>query len=343
MELDSLYEERKTPAGFLVKVRLAKMTYVVFTTKGPEIPKGAKNQSIVVPVPRVAFLGEEFDLSHFRLGELSFVNVRQGKLVIPYQHTSSGNEVRTIFLNSGSECDILPVIIFHYKEVEEFLRAKEEGVELHHLVLDEEFPRQDLVTLKIRFPSLNMLIIKRKVAQKLEAPGGVMPGKEELERSLREESSIVDFNKVRATDLLEKGNLNMHSMNPVFLARVHLRKVELEKVKQLLLDFSLRPEEVVFIRTFLEVMIRNDEKKEELVSWKVKLQNLDEGFRLAGLILEMKEMEFEVELDKGFSKEIASMVYALLEKEQSEADTKEKEIILWEWKLRTKRLFRKMA
>lgn len=57
----------------------------------------------------------------------------------------------------------------------------------------------------------------------------------------------------------------------------------------------------------------------------------------------MKEAEFEVELNKGFSKEIASMVYALLEKEQSEADTKEKEIILWEWKLRTKQLFRKMA
>ncbi|TGK08825.1 hypothetical protein EHO60_12330 [Leptospira fletcheri] len=343
MELDTLYEERKTPGGFLVKVRLAKMTYVVFTSKGPEVPKGAKNQSIVVPVPRVAFLGDEFDLSHFRLGELSFVNVRQGKMVIPYQHASSGNEVRTIFLNSGSECDILPVIIFHYRESEDFLRAKEEGVELHHLVLDEEFPRQDLVTLKIRFPALNMLIIKRKVAQKLEAPGGIMPGKEELERSLREESSIVDFNKVRATDLLEKGNLNMHSTNPVFLARVHLRKLELEKVKQLLLDFSLRPEEVIFIRTFLGVMIRNEENKEELKAWQLKLKNLDEGFRLVGMILEMKEVEFESELDKGFSRDIASMVYALLEKEQGEVGSKEQEIVLWEWKLRTKRLFRKSA
>ncbi|TGK59269.1 hypothetical protein EHQ27_01320 [Leptospira wolffii] len=342
MELDSLYEERKTPNGYLVKVRLAKMTYVVFTSKGPEVPKGARNQSIVVPVPRIVFLGEEFDLSHFRLGELSFVNVKQGKLVIPYQHSSSGNEVRTIFLNSGSECDILPVMIYHYSKVEDLLGAREEGVEMHHLVLDEEFPRQDLVALKIRFPSLNMLIIKRKVAQKIGG-SATSPPKEELEKSLRADASIVDFNKVRATDLLEKGNLNMHSKNPVFLARVHLRKMELEKVKQLLLEFVLKAEEVSFIRTFLDVMIRNEDDKEELKSWTSKLKNLDEGFRLAGLILEHKEEEFEAELDKGFSKEIASMVYALLEKEQDRASSKEQEIVLWEWKLRAKRLLRKIA
>lgn len=54
-EKDHQYEERKTPEGFLVKVRLSKMTYVVFTPKGPEVPKGAKNNSIIVPVPRVVF------------------------------------------------------------------------------------------------------------------------------------------------------------------------------------------------------------------------------------------------------------------------------------------------
>lgn len=52
---DTVYEERKTPAGFLVKVRLSKLTYVVFTDSGPEVPKGARNNSIVVNVPRVGF------------------------------------------------------------------------------------------------------------------------------------------------------------------------------------------------------------------------------------------------------------------------------------------------
>ncbi|PJZ52896.1 hypothetical protein [Leptospira adleri] len=337
MDLDSLYEERKTPGGFLVKVRLAKMTYVVFTQKGPEVPRGAKNSSIVVAVPRVVFLGSEFNLAHFRLGELSFVNVKQGKLVIPYQHANSGNEVRTIFLNSGSDCDVLPVVVYHFQNNEDLIRSRDEGVEMHHLVLDESYPRQDLITLKIRFPALNMLIVRKKVALHKAAeaaPAEVAKGKE---------SGIVDFNRVRAADIMDSGNLNIHSGNPVFLARIHLRRMDLEKVKQLLLDFQLKPEEVSFIRTFFSVMIRNEFEKEELKQVKLKLQSLDEGFRLAELILEMKVREFEIELEKNFGPEIASMCYALLEKEQDRAEEEEKGIILWEWKLRVKRFFRKSA
>ncbi|EMY15082.1 hypothetical protein LEP1GSC043_4806 [Leptospira weilii str. Ecochallenge] len=336
MDLDSLYEERKTPGGFLVKVRLAKMTYVVFTQKGPEVPRGSKNNSIVVAVPRVVFLGSQFNLSHFRLGELSFVNVKQSKLVIPYQHSNSGNEVRTIFLNSGSDCDVLPVVVYHFQNSEDLIRSREEGVEMHHLVLDESYPRQDLITLKIRFPSLNMLIIRKKVVahKPPESPAETNKGKE---------SGIVDFNKVRAADIMDSGNLNIHSGNPVFLARIHLRRMDLEKVKQLLLDFQLKPEEVSFVRTFFAVMIRNEFEKDELKQIKQKLLNLDEGFRLAELILEMKVKEFEVELEKNFGPEIASMCYALLEKEQDRAEEEEKRIILWEWKLRVKRLFRKSA
>ncbi|MBE8414610.1 hypothetical protein IQA55_02105, partial [Leptospira borgpetersenii serovar Tarassovi] len=140
------------------------------------------------------FLGSQFNLSHFRLGELSFVNVKQSKLVIPYQHSNSGNEVRTIFLNSGSDCDVLPVVVYHFQNSGDLIRSREEGVEMHHLVLDESYPRQDLITLKIRFPSLNMLIVRKKVvAHKTpESPAETDKGKE---------SGIVDFNKVRAADI----------------------------------------------------------------------------------------------------------------------------------------------
>lgn len=338
VDLDSLYEERKTPGGFLVKVRLAKMTYVVFTQKGPEVPRGSKNNSIVVAVPRIVFLGSEFNLAHFRLGEVSFVNVKQGKLVIPYQHSNTGNEVRTIFLNSGSDCDVLPVVVYHFQNNEDLIRSRDQGVEMHHLVLDESYPRQDLITLKIRFPALNMLIVRKKIAVHKDAGG-----ESGAEGSKGKESGIVDFNKVRAADIMDSGNLNIHSGNPVFLARIHLRRMDLEKVKQLLLDFQLKPEEVSFIRTFFSVMIRNEFDKEELKQAKQKLLNLDEGFRLAELILEMKVSEFETELEKNFGPEIASMCYALLEKEQDLAEDEEEGIILWEWKLRVKRLFRKSA
>ncbi len=330
---DTLYEERKTPAGFLVKVRLSKMTYVVFTDKGPEIPRGSKNKSIVVPVPKVAFLGEEFDLSHFRLGELNFVNVKGGKMVIPYQHGGS-KEIKTILLSTGSSSDVLPVVVSHFRSKNELIQKCDEGETFHHLVVDEGLPRTDMVGLKIRYPALNILVIKKKVnlSHSTESADRSVPSHEPGNRD------VVDFSKVRATDVANNLNLNQYSQNPVFLARIHLRNLDLDKVKQLLLDFKLSSQDVGFIRTFLDVMIRNEGNKRELAEVKDKLLALNEAFRLSVLILDLNVPEFEKELNQGFRKEIASMIYALLAKEQLECKEKEKEIILWEWKLRVKKM-----
>lgn len=335
MEEDQQYEERKTPSGFLVKVRLTKLTYVVFTPKGPEVPKGAKSNSIIVPVPRVVFLGDDFNLSHFRLGELSFVNVKAGKLVIPYQHGGS-RDIKTIFLNSGSESDILPVIISHYNFVKDIIHATEQGTEFHHIVADESLLKNDMVTLKIRYPTVNILILKKKINVAYEskvATNVVAEIKNEFV------TPVVDADIARAADMASTGsNLNMYSENPVFLARIHLRNLELDKVKQLLFDFNLKEEDILFIRTFLDVMIKNVNNKEELITNKDKVKVLDEIFRLAVLIINHNEAEFELELEKGLSKDVAYMIYALLEKYQEQAKNIEEEIMLWEWKYRARRL-----
>ncbi|TGN19729.1 hypothetical protein [Leptospira idonii] len=327
---ETVYEERKTPGGFLVKVRLSKMTYVVFTDHGPEVPKGAKNNSIVAIVPKVGFFGEDFDISHFHLGELSFVNVKAGKMVIPYQHGFS-NEIKTIYLGTGSQSDALPVVIYHYRNKEELMRAWESGEQVQFLVVDEEIPRSDMVTFKIRYPSLNILVIKKRINTSAESQQVSQKGGAE-----EKDKGIVDYDKVRATDVAKNQNLNMYSENPVFLARIHLRSMELDKVRQLILDFHLSSQDVTFIRTFLDVMIRNENQKPELETFKDKLIAMNEAFRLAVLILEFKVVEFESELDKKFSPEISNMIYALLAKEQETASEIEKEIVLWEWKLRTR-------
>jgi len=115
--------------------------------------------------------------------------------------------------------------------------------------------------------------------------------------------------------------------------------MELDKVKQLLLEFKLTAQDVAFIRTFLEVMIRNEFNKPELKTSKEKLVALNEAFRLSTLILDGQIEEFEKELgEKKFSREIAAMIYALLSKEQDESREIERELILWEWKLLTKKL-----
>jgi hypothetical protein len=322
---DTSYEERKTPGGFLVKVRLAKMTYVVFTDNGPEVPRGAKNNSIVVNVPKVAFLGDDFHLTHFRLGELSFVNVKSGKLVIPYQHSSS-NEIKTIFLNTGSNSDILPVLIHHFPKKEGLIAAYDKGESFHHLVIDEDIPRSDMVSLKIRYPMMNILVIKKKL-------GIAQEKKEEPTK----DSKVVDVNKVRAADLANSGT-NI-PQNPVFLARIHLRNLELDKIKNLVIEHNLTSQDIAFIRTFLDVMIKNEYEKEELRLYHDRLKDLNEALRLVILILDFRVEELEVELAKGFMKRpIALTLIPVLARIQDSVKDTDKEIIVWEWKLIARRL-----
>lgn len=329
---DGVYEERRTPTGFLIKVRLSKMTYVVFTASGPEVPKGARNNSIVVPVPKVGFFGSEFRVSHFRLGDLSFVNARAGKMIIPYQHGST-NEIKSIFLGTGSASDALPVLIYHYPKKEDLMKAWESGEQVQILVVDEEIPRNEMVTLKIRYPQINILVIKRKISS-----GELGPTPQKSLTGDSDKKDVIDHNKVRAADLSRGENLNSFSENPVFAARIHLRNLELDKVKQLLLDYTLTPQDVGFILTFLGVMIKNENKKEELTRARSKLEGLQEVFRLSLQIIGMELETFESELDKGLPKETAYMIYALLEKEQDSCTDIEKEIVLWEWKLRCKQM-----
>lgn len=154
-------EERKTPEGFVIRVHRATMTYEVFSKKGPEIPRNAKNNSSILKVPRIIFLGSAFNLSHFRLADLIYVNSKQGKLQIPYQY-SDNSDIRILFVPTGSDSDVLPIIPYQYNSVREIVHAVEQGVEFQTIIVDESSPKNEMVNLKIRFPNVNVLILRKK-------------------------------------------------------------------------------------------------------------------------------------------------------------------------------------
>lgn len=155
-------EERKTAAGFILRVHRATMTYEVISRKGPEVPRNSKNNSTIVKIPRIIFLGQSFILSHFRLTDITYVNSKSGKLQIPYQYEGS-SDIKIITIPTGSDSDVLPLIPYQYNMIKEIVYAAEQGIEFHNIILDESSPKNDLVNLKIRFPNVNILIIRKKV------------------------------------------------------------------------------------------------------------------------------------------------------------------------------------
>ena len=151
---------RKTPQGYLIKVVVENLRFVVTTPQGnPEILEGG---IVPIPTPRVIFLGKDFILSHFPLGDLTFVNTKERKMVIPYQH---GNikEMKSIAIPVESWADMHPVIIYHFQEPSELSSQAGLLAISKHMVIDESIPKGDMVGFKIRNSHINMYIQKKKL------------------------------------------------------------------------------------------------------------------------------------------------------------------------------------
>lgn len=158
---NALIEERKTPAGFRIKVDISTYEFFVYaqngkleTPRNPDWKPGMPNK-----VPRIVFLGSGFGLEHFILGELTFLNTREGKMVIPYQYEK---EPKTILLPCYTFADIAPALLYKYDLSREIVKATEMGFQFKHVIVDESLPKSEMINLKLRYPNLNIFIQKKK-------------------------------------------------------------------------------------------------------------------------------------------------------------------------------------
>ena len=74
-------------------------------------------------------------------------------------------------------------------------------------------------------------------------------------------------------------NLNIMSSNPVFLAKIHLKKLALSNVNQILLDFDISSLEAEYMLRFIETMLANKQNDEEIEKARPKLESQADSFR----------------------------------------------------------------
>ncbi len=151
-------EERKTSNGCLIQISEDNY-YQVFNRKGVEI---YRSNSAIQKIPQIVFLTGFFKLDHLRLGEVNFVSVKTAKVLIPYQVIES-NEIKFLSYPTLTESDMLPVIVFQKQSIKDIQTIQLRGNEVSHVVVEENHPKQDMINLKIRFPNINVLIIKKKL------------------------------------------------------------------------------------------------------------------------------------------------------------------------------------
>lgn len=269
-------------------------------------------------VPFVAFIGPEFRMV-LPEGRLHLVANRQGRIAIPYE---LGPESRQRFINlsCASVSDEFPVQVQSYPGVKQFISKAGEGHPYRYVVLEKSVLRIDMVTLKVKNPNARILILK-------DEPAPVKPAPRKADE--------LKADRVRATDLARTTAPGPEfSNNPVFNARIHLRNLELDRVKDLLNEFEMSAEEIEFIRTFLGLMIRNEQSKSELVPYRERLEKMDELYRLSARVVSRDQIAFEQELERGIDPEVAVDLARLIARKRKSAGNKEEEIQYWEWEYR---------
>jgi hypothetical protein len=293
------YIEEKTPKGIFIKIIKDKWKFLAFDHDGSSIYADEHEMKVMHKVLLIAFLGEYFRIHNNFNRELSLLKVSKGKLVIPYDR--QGVEKRGyLFMNFEGKLDMVPIRLLGIDTLDQLIRMVESGQYPDYIVVDENVTRNDIVVIKNRCPDVAVVLApdKREVT--------------EVEKISREDAS--EEGERRATDLLKDVNLNIMSQNPVFLARVHLRNMDLSKVNQLLLDFDLKPIDAAYILNFINTMLGKVGLQEELKREESKLESLRKSFQFYVYLLEKNDDEIKKMIDRVMNKDEVASYMTLLAK-----------------------------
>jgi hypothetical protein len=268
------------------------------------------------PVPEIIFVGSL--LSSQASPSPVLYPVKKGRLLIPYGGMSNG-EPNRLGLPCPPDVDQFPAVLTRIDSVRDVLASPPSQAKMRFIVVDDSVPKIDLITLKVKQPQSQVLVV--------HAP---------------EAAGQADHRKVRAADLVQAGQGEELQQNPVFMARVHLRNLELPLVRDLLVEFEMSSEEIQFVRTFLQLMIRNDRGQADLHAVQKELLHLDELYRLAGVLASGDRDAFDRELEV-VTPGLARDLLPLVARRRARAPGREDQIYFWECEFRLTQAAEKTA
>ena len=256
------YIEEITPKGISVKLLPEKWRFLAFSQDGASIYADEHNLEVLHRVPVIVFLGERFRIENNYNQELflSMLKVSRGKLVVPY--VDARNDRRQfLFLSISESVDLIPARIFHKKDI--YVLVREVGGDFmpDYVIINRQFTKNDVIVITNRCPAAKIVLEEDNIS-------GMADNASPQEAAGDEPSPEKEV------------NLNVLSENPVFLAKVHLRKPDIVKVKQLLLDFDLDAIETDYIISFIEDLLKKSETDSRLEKQKDRLISLRDSFRL---------------------------------------------------------------
>jgi hypothetical protein len=257
--------EEKTPKGYLLKILFDNWQFLAFNSQGKSIYADKEGKSLLHQVPVVVFIGSTFQIRTEFDKEYSLLKIRNGSIVVPYLDIKE-RKTKYFFLETNKEMDAIPVRMMQVGDVTTMVRDMDVAVRPNYVVVDDTVTPNDVIIIKNRYKVGEIVYVELAnnyfLAEQLQIP--------EAEQAV---------------------NINVMSTNPVFLARIHLRTMDLSKINQLLLDFEITALDTEYIMSFLQSAMEGAETDPVMAKNMPVLQDLLNSFRFYHGLLEKNEDE----------------------------------------------------
>jgi hypothetical protein len=257
------FVEERTPRGYLLKIFLEKWQFLAFDKKGKSIYVDKEGRSLLHPVPVIIFVGVSFDIKREYDRAYNLMKIRNGAMVVPYRDVRA-NRTKYFFLKTEKDLDMIPVRLFLVGNVAQMVRDIDASIQPDYVVVDDAVTPNDVVIIKNRYKVEEIIYI-------------------ELVNNyfLAERLQIPDTDRII--------NLNMMSTNPVFLARIHLRNMDLAKINQLLLDFEITALDTEYILNFIQTVLDSGAEDPAVQKNRPMLMDLHHAFKFYHSLLQKNE------------------------------------------------------
>ncbi len=255
--------EKRTPKGISIKIIQGKEKFIAFEKSGASIYADSVKTKLLHNIPIIVFIGDDFVVKNPQNESYFFCKYMKGKIILPY-HFRGNHQPNYLFIKMESQLDLMPVKLSAVRDVPHFIKEIESGIKPDYIIVNRSITKDDILIIKNRYSAANIILADG--TQDITLAGDrTRPGEG-------------DDSERRATDLAKEVNLNMLSDNPVFLARIHLRDMELSKVNQLLLDFDISAVDAEYILRFIDTMISRSRSMDDLKRELPMLEKLRDSF-----------------------------------------------------------------
>ena len=264
-----------------------------------------------VKVTGILFLGEGVRPGVAGDG-LVLLPVENRSVSIPYKigkSVSPQTAKKKIVLPVRALTDAFPVYIQHVADVHTYLRdvAEAERRRIRIVVIGPDVSRIDVTGVRVGFPHARIYHEEYRTA---EVPTVPVQG--------------------RAADVVGQEGLEHAGKNPVYMARVLLRRFDYAGMEHLPVDYDLSHHDLEFIRAFIDTMYKNESNNPELATQHQKLGDLASFYTIVDLVVRLDRQGIDAVLEAGIPDILSKKLYPFIQKQRQRAGEGDAGLMLWE-------------